>query len=46
MQWTGHRGEERHGGDRDNGGCNGQGIVGRRGMEVTETMEDAMDRAS
>ena len=58
-QWTGHRGEERHGGDRDSGGAmdraswwgeawrwlrqwrsNGQGIVVRRGMEVTETMEE------
>ena len=46
MQWTGHHGEERHGGDQDSGGCNGQGIMVRRDMEVTETVEDAMDRAS
>ena len=45
----GHHGEKRHGGDRDSGGRNGQGIMVRRvrrGMEVTETREDAMDRAS
>ena len=48
MQWTGCYGEERHGGDRDcGGGCNGQGVMVRRDMEVTEVVEeDAMDRVS
>ena len=41
MQWTGCHGEERHGGDR---GCNGQGVIVRRDMEVTEDVEDSMDR--
>ena len=27
MQWTGCHGEERHGGDRGCGGCNGQGVM-------------------
>ena len=44
MQWTGCRGEERYGGDRGCGGCNGQDVVVRRDMEVTEVVEDAMDR--
>ena len=44
MQWTGCHGEERHGG---RGGCNGQGVMVRRDMEVTEVVEeDAMDRVS
>ena len=30
MQWTGCHGEERHGGDRGCGGCNGQGVMVRR----------------
>ena len=30
MQWTGSHGEERHGGDRGCGGCNGQGVMVRR----------------
>ena len=65
MQWTGCHGEERHGGDRgcggcngqslmvrrhggdrSCGGCNGQGVMVRRDMEVTEVVEDAMDRVS
>ena len=65
MQWTGCHGEERHGGDRGCGGCNGhgvmvrrhggdrgcggcngQGVMVRRDMEVTEVVEDAMDRVS
>ena len=48
MQWTGCLGEERHGGDRGCvGGCNGQGVMVRRDMEVTEVVEeDAMDRVS
>ena len=45
MQWTGCHGEERHGGDRGCGGCNGQGVIVRRDMEVTEVVEDAMDEA-
>ena len=36
MQWTGCHDEERHGGDRGcEGGCNGQGVMVRRDMEVT-----------
>ena len=65
MQWTGCHGEERHGGDRGCGGCNGQGVMVRthggdrgcgggngqgvlvrRDMEVTEVVEDTMDRVS
>ena len=47
MQWTGCLGEERHGGDRGCvGGCNGQGVMVRRDMEVTVVVEDAMDRVS
>ena len=47
MQWTGCHDEERHGGDRGcEGGCNGQGVMMRRDMEVTEVEEDAMDRVS
>ena len=47
MQWTGCHGEERHGGDRGcGGGCNGQGVMVRRDMKVTEIVEDAMDRVS
>ena len=34
MQWTGCHGEERHGGTGC-GGCNGQGVMVRRDMEVT-----------
>ena len=39
---------ETHGGDRGcGGGCNGQGVMVRRHMEVTEVVEeDAMDRVS
>ena len=40
MQWTGCHGEERHGGDRGCGGCNGQGVMVRRDMEVTEVVEE------
>ena len=39
MQWTGCHGEERYGGDRGCGGCNGQGVMVRRD-------KDAMDRVS
>ena len=47
MQRTGCHGEERHGGDRGcGGGCIGQGVMVRRDMEVTEVVEDAMDRVS
>ena len=47
MQWTWCHGEERHGGDRGcRGGCNGQGVMVRRDMEVTEVVEDTMDRVS
>ena len=46
MQWTRCHGEERHGGDRGCGGCNGQGVMVRRDMEVTEVVEDARDRVS
>ena len=47
MQWTGCHGKERHGGDRGCGGCNGQGVMVRRDMEVTEVVEeDTMDRVS
>ena len=45
-QWTGCHGEERHGGDRGCGGHNGQGVMVRRDMEVTEDVEDTMDRVS
>ena len=46
-QWTGCHGEERHGGDRGCGGCNGHGVMVRRDMEVTEIMdEDIVGRAS
>ena len=47
MQWTGCHGEERHVGDRDCEGRNGQNDMVRRDMEVTEVVdEDAMDRVS
>ena len=46
MQWTGCHGEERHVGDRGCGGCNGQGVMVRRDMQVTGVVEDAMDRVS
>ena len=46
MQWTGCHGKERHGGDRGCGGCNGHCALARRDMEVTEVMEDTMDRVS
>ena len=48
MQWTGCHGEDRHGGDRGcGGGYNGQGVMVRRDMEVTEVVEeDATDKAS
>ena len=39
MQWTGCHGEERH-------GCNGQGAMVRRDIEVTEVVKDVMDRVS
>ena len=42
MQWTGCHGEERHGGDRGCGGCNGQGVMVRRDMEVTGDVGDAV----
>ena len=42
MQWTECHGEERHGGDRGCvGGRNGQGVMVRRDMEVTEIVKDA-----
>ena len=34
----------RHGGDRGCGGSHGQGVVVRGDMEVTEVVEEAMDR--
>ena len=46
MQWTGCHGEERHAGDRGCRRCNGQGVMVRRDMEVTEVVEHAMDRVS
>ena len=46
MQWTGCLGEERHGCDRGCEGCNGQDVMVRRDVEVTEVVEDAMDRVS
>ena len=46
MQWTGCHGEERHGGDRGCGRHKGQGVMVWRDMEVTEVVEDAMDRVS
>ena len=48
MQWTLCHGEERHEGDRGcGGGCNGQDVMVRRDMEVTEVVEeDVMDRMS
>ena len=46
-QWTACHGEERHGGDRGcGGGHNGQRVMGRRDMEVTEVVDDATDRVS
>ena len=48
----GHNGQgvivRRHGGDRGcRGVCNGQGVMVRRDMEVTEVVEEyAMDRVS
>ena len=46
-QWTGCHGEEIHGDDRGcGGGYNGQGVMVRRDMEVTEVVEDTMDRVS
>ena len=38
-QWTGCHGEKRHGCDRGCGGHNGQGVMMRRDMEVTEVVE-------
>ena len=47
MQWTECHGEERHGGDRGcGGGRNGQGVMVRRHMKMTEVVEDAKDRVS
>ena len=48
MQWTGCHSEERHGGDRGcGGGHNGQRVMGRRDMEVTDVVEeDTMDSVS
>ena len=46
MQWTGCHGEERHGRDTCYGEYNGQGVMVRRDMEVTEVVEDTMDRVS
>ena len=43
---TGCHGEERHGDERGCGGHNGQGVMVRRDMEMTEVVEDAMDRVS
>ena len=44
MDRTGCHGEERHGGDRGCGGCNGHGVMVRRDMEVTDVVEVSMDR--
>ena len=47
MLLTGCCGDERHGGNSGCGGCNGQGVMMMRDMEVTEVVEeDAMDRVS
>ena len=47
IQWTGCHGDETHGGDRCCvGGYNGQGVMVRRDMEVTEVMEDATNRVT
>ena len=46
MQLAGCHGEETHEGDRGCGGCNGQGVMVRRHMKVTEVVEDAKDRVS
>ena len=46
MQRTGCHGEDRHGCDRGCGGCNGQSVMVRRNMKVTEVVEDATDRVS
>ena len=48
MQWTGCHCEKRHGGDRGCGGArNGQGVMVRRDMEVTEVVEEhVMDRVT
>ena len=46
---TGCHCEERHGGDRGDRGCgghNGEGVMVRRDMDVTEDVEDTMDRVS
>ena len=32
--------------DRDDRGCNGEGVIVKRDMEVTEDVEDTMDRVS
>ena len=45
MQWTGCYCEARWG-EISGGGCNGQGVMVWRDMEVTEVVEDAMDRVS
>ena len=39
-------GDEIHEGDRCCGGHNGQGVMVKRDMEVTEVVEDTMDRVS
>ena len=36
----------RHGGDRGCGGHNGQSVMVRRDMEVTDVVEDVMDRVT
>ena len=46
MKHGGESGEERYGGKRVCGGCNGHGVMVRRDMEVTEVVEDVMDRVS
>ena len=46
MQWTGCHGDERHGCDRGCGRHKGQGVMVWRDMEVTEVVEDTMDRVS
>ena len=46
MQWTEHYGEARWG-EISGGGCNRQGVMVRRDMEVTQVVEeDAVDRVS
>ena len=41
MQWTGCHGDRGGGGE-----CNGQDVMVRRDMDVTEVVEDTKDRVS